>query len=77
MGGKAAEAALAVRPNPRPDGRRQSNLFPALPRTVLKRGERIKDYILAGDCMQVVPSQRLSARHSGRRRWISTGRCAD
>ena len=23
--------------------------------------ERIKDYILAGDCMQVVPSQRLSA----------------
>ena len=27
--------------------------------------ERIKDYILAGDCMQVVPSQRLSAPYTG------------
>ena len=27
--------------------------------------ERIKDYILAGDCMQVVPSQRLSAPYAG------------
>ena len=37
--------------------------------------DRIKDYILEGDCMQVVLSQRLSIPFAARR-WTSTGPCA-
>jgi anthranilate synthase component I len=40
-----------------------------------RRCERIKDYIVEGDVMQVVLSQRLSIPF-GPGPWISTGRCA-
>jgi anthranilate synthase component 1 len=78
MGGAAARAvARSIRPAPYcPSGTQIEFVSGFTQQGYEKAVERIKEYILAGDCMQVVPSQRLR-RRSGPRRWICTGRCAD